>query len=614
MSETESPKVPEATTAIESSVIKEISGGRLERNLLELAKIGGEIREEGGGVAVTRLALSDTDSAARVFLAGQMEEAGMEVVQHPMGLIASYSGKNPELPPVILLSHYDSVPNGGAYDGTVGIISSIEAVRILKEKGIKLPRSIVVLAVTAEESSRFNIALLGSKAIFHGLTNPELDTRRSGDQSLREALTTGGFNVDDVTKPRITNERANVTPLIELHVSQNSSLEQHGKDLAVIEAIAAPDRRQLIIGEPIEPDPEEPSNAQYLRVSVKGESGHSGATPMGSQYRADSLTFPTSQLLLQAIDRIQNVGKDINISIGNLTIKDQSLNKIPGEVEFTLRIGGSDVNVIEDTVKDIYTNIAQLEAVYGDYPEFKQRSVSIIRDSEKPVAKKFYRSDDMIPRQAFALNVIRAINYSASRYESQGVNIVGTVGTYNLNENGQIELGIDIRGTDLSVRDAVVNEIENNIRKLSKGPFTTTPAPSEGVVIDESKVVFFYPPAEYPRFVELASEGPEVSYELKQLTQNSDPTLMDPQLIALVREVIEDHKLGSYEVTFSPAGHDTQSAAREGFRTVMIFIPSRNNGASHVPEEYSTPEDLERGAKTLAAVMIRLASEENGLF
>lgn len=610
MSETESLRAPEATRTIESRVINEIRGARLQHNLLELAKIGGVIKEIGREVAVTRLALSDTDLRARAFLAEQMEEAGMKVEHHPMGLIASYPGENPELTPVILMSHPDSVPNGGAYDGTVGIISSIEIVRILKEKGITLPRSIMVLAVTAEESSRFNIALLGSKAIFHGLTDPELDTRRSGDQSLREALTTNGFNVDDVTEPRITSERANETPLIELHVSQNDSLEQHGKDLAIIEAIAAPDRRQIIIGEPIKPDPEEPSNVQYLRVSVKGESGHSGATPMGSQYRADGLIFPTTQLLLQAIDRIQKAGNDINISVGNLAIKDQSLNKIPGEVEFTLKIGGNDVSAIENIIKDI-SDLTELKKVYQDYPEFKQRSVSIIRDLEKPRNEKFYRSGDIIPRQAFALNVIRAVKYSADRYQSQGENIVGTVGTYNLNGNGQIELGIDIRGTDLSVRNAVVDEIENNIRKLSKGPFTTIPIAKHGEVVDQSRVVFFYPP---PGFVEISSEGPEVSYELKQLTQNSDPTLMDPQLVALVKEVIEDHKLGSYEVTFSPAGHDTQSAAREGFRTVMIFIPSRNNGASHVPEEYSTPEDLERGAKALAAAIIRLASEENGLF
>lgn len=561
------------------TVLGEINGETIEQKLLDLAQIGGNIIEVGKEVAVTRLALSKEDMEARVLLQKQMEDAGMQVEQHPMGLISLYPGENPDLPAVVLDSHFDSVPNGGMYDGTVGVISSIEVIRLLHENGLKFPRSIRILAFTGEESSRFNIALFGSRAMFHGLTDEELDSKRPGDLSIKEALRANRFNPDDVQTPRFTKNE--VYAAIELHVSQDSRLEEHGMDLAVIEAIAAPERFQIMIGDPIEPDTQEPPNAQYLRVSIKGQAGHSGATPMGLKYRADSL-LGASILINGAIRRYQELrkleGKDIDISIGNLSIPDQALNKIPGEVEFTIRVGGKDEDAIENIIQCICSYKGQ--DVHRGHPEFPQRSVDI-RNLEKPNGEKFYKSKDIIPRQEFADDVIRVVNHRVDFfnsydqnnyiYHTQGGNIVGTVGTYNLNDKGQMVLGIDIRDTNLRIRDTVVNDIKEVIEKLSKGV--------------------------------------KVSYELKTLPGSGQPTLMDRRLVKLAEEKIKKYNLGSCETTFSPAGHDIQNLARLEIPTVMIFIPSRNNGASHVPEEYSTPEDLERGAKALAALVMELAAE-----
>lgn len=553
------PQSSELNRAVEI-VLREINGTTIEQRLLDLARIGGEIKEVGKEVAVTRLAFSEDDIRARVLLQKQMEDTGMQVEQHPMGLIGVYPGQNPDLPAVALMSHFDSVPNGGMYDGTVGIVSSIEIVRLLHENGLRFPHSIMVFAVTAEESSRFNVALMGSNAIFQGLPTDKLDNRRPGDQSLREALIANGFNPEEVKKPRFKPEE--ISACVELHVSQNRSLEQRGKDLAVIEAIAAPDRRELTIGDPIEPDTQEPANAQYFAVSVKGRADHSGATSMSFDDRLDSLAGPTAAIVWginQRLQKLSSEGEDTSVSIGALVIEDQALNKIPGHTKFNIRVGG-------DTHEQILRTIEIIQSVEPDLIR--------IEKLEQPPAEKFFRSEDIMPRQKFAMEVIRTVRDIAFQHQlGLDVNVVGTVGTYTLNDKGQITLGIDVRGTDVNERDyamgRMLDQINGTIKKLNKG----------------------------------------VNCSVRKLPGSSEPTQMDKSLVASAEEVIKENNLGSYETTFSPAGHDTQNAARIGIPTVMIFIPSRNNGASHTPQEYSTPEDLERGARALAALTMKLASE-----
>ncbi|MBU0999939.1 M20/M25/M40 family metallo-hydrolase [Patescibacteria group bacterium] len=602
-------------------ILEMIRGEVIEQGLLDLAQIGGEVEKVDKKVAVTRLALSEEDIGARVLLKAQMEDAGMQVEDHPMGLIGVYPGENPDLPAVMLMSHFDSVPNGGMYDGTVGIVSSIEIVRLLHENGVRLPRSIMVLALTGEESARFNVALTGSKAVFQGLTDKELDAGRFGDLSLREALNANGFNADDVRNPRFKPEE--VYGLIELHVSQSDFLEQRGKDLAVIEAIAAPDRREITIGDPIEPDIQEPPNARYIRVSAAGESGHTGATPMGMRNRADVLPHVATIIgvVSRELRKLREDGRDIDVSVGRIAISDQSLNKIPGKAEFTVRVEGKDVEAAENIVSVIrsYTNGLNVafnkEDLMYDYSDPPRRTLSFnATEQEEPDRDEiFYSSKDIMPRQALAAGIVSFVRDIANSYQYQeGTNIVGTVSTYHINEKGQIILGIDIRSTNLEVRNAVTSKMEEVIKKLSKGPNTTLilqkefdelPNLADRAISSSSR---FGP---VPAFVRISSEGPVVNYESRRLPGSGEPTLMDRRLVDLTKKVIEQYKLGSCEVTFSPAGHDTQNAARAGIPTVMIFIPSRNGGASHNPREYSTPEDLGRGTRALAALAMTLASD-----
>ena len=359
MSETSETKevTPESTRAIEARILKDINGVIVEQRLMVLAQIGGTIEKVGEKVPVSRLAFSKEDRQSRDFLSEQMTAAGMNVAEYPFGLLGTYAGESKPRqdspkPSIMLMSHFDSVPNGGAYDGAVGVISAIEAVRVINEQGLRFPRPIQVLALTGEESSRYQIALLGSKMAFDGLTEDELQSKRPGDRTLAESLIEWGIDPKSITKP--TLHPKDIAAVIELHIEQNDRLAEQNIDLGIVEAISAPDRREVIIGEPLTPDKSDYENAQYIHISVAGQADHSGATPMGKDSRADGLV-PLADILITT-GVLQDQHPNVKLSVGDVCVEGQALNKIPGKTSCTIKIGGSKEE-IETTIDKLKKHI-----------------------------------------------------------------------------------------------------------------------------------------------------------------------------------------------------------------------------------------------------------------
>lgn len=566
MSETSETKgmISESTRATEANILKDISGGTIEQRLMDLAKIGGVVEKVGKRVAVSRLAFSEEDKKARVFLNESMVAAGMTVEEFSFGLVGTYAaseGSSPQ-PAVMMMSHFDSVPNGGAYDGDVGVISAIEVVRVINEQGLKFPRPIKVLALTGEESSRFQIALLGSKIAFKGLTQDELQSRRPGDLSLAEALEKWGIDPNSVTKPTLRPE--DIAAVVELHVEQNKRLAEEHVDLGIVEAISASERKEFVIGHPLTPDTAEYPNAKYLQISVAGHAGHSGATPMGKENRADGLV-PLADILI-TVGVLQDQDPNIKISIGGVQVEGQALNKIPGETSCVIKIGGSEEEV-KTTIDKLKDKIEKRNNFYEqDNSAFDQDSIEVNTIDTPHQDAVFYKPGDIHASHELAGQVIKAVNSVAQNFGED--NIVGTVGTYNVRD-GQIILGVDIRSTNKGTVAKVWEEVLEKLARMNKH---------------------------------------KTPYALKKLPTSAPPVQTNPRLVEMIQAVIKDNNIGSSKKTFSPAGHDSQVTAERGIPTGMIFIPSRNGGASHVPEEYSTPQDLEKGAKALAALIIRLAS------
>src|SRR5687767_4637456 len=116
--------------------------------------------------AVTRIVFTDTDLRARAYLKQLCADAGLAVREDAVGnTFARWNGTDPALPPVVTGSHVDAIPNAGAYDGTVGVLGGLEAIRTLQREGYRPRRPIELLIFTSEEPTRFGIGCLGSRLL-----------------------------------------------------------------------------------------------------------------------------------------------------------------------------------------------------------------------------------------------------------------------------------------------------------------------------------------------------------------------------------------------------------------------------------------------------------------
>jgi allantoate deiminase len=148
-----------------------IDKDRLWRRLCELAEIGKT--EEGG---VTRLSFTKEERATKDLVASYMREADLTVCEDAVGnLIGRREGREPEASVVLVGSHIDSVPNGGTFDGPLGVLSAIEAMQAMNERSVQTEHLVEVIAFTDEEGARFSFGMIGSRALAGKLTREDLE-------------------------------------------------------------------------------------------------------------------------------------------------------------------------------------------------------------------------------------------------------------------------------------------------------------------------------------------------------------------------------------------------------------------------------------------------------
>ena len=282
---------------------------RLQRDIDALARFG-----RVGPGAITRLAFTPEDNAAHAHIEGLMREAGLTVRYDAFGnLFGERPGTDPGAKPVVTGSHVDGPPNGGIYDGVIGVLTGIEACRLLNEARISTRHPIQVVAVRSEHLDRFGISLLGSRALSGKLKPADLDRLRDGSgSSLRKVLADNGFHPDDLAS---VNVKDRVHAWIELHVEQGRVLEDVGKQIGVVTAIAGPTR---------------------YKVRIKGMADHSGATPMA--IRRDALCG-AAEIILD-LERLAGETADCVGTIGIVHAFPGAVHTIPGEVEFFVDIRG----------------------------------------------------------------------------------------------------------------------------------------------------------------------------------------------------------------------------------------------------------------------------------
>ena len=305
---------------------------RLSEHFQQLEGIGQDIK---GGI--TRLAFSDADWEARALIIEFMKEAGLSIRIDSFGnIIGRREGSNPAAPVVMTGSHIDSVPNGGNYDGVVGVLGAIEALQCLNEKGEKNYHPIEVVVFMSEESSRFGVATLGSKAFCGKLSREQLDSLiDKNGVSLADALRQRNLSPEKITDARYDKD---IKAFLEIHIEQGKVLETTGQQLGIVAGIAAPTR---------------------LRAVISGQADHSGATPMNM--RQDALTAAAEIVLLVEKLAKSEAHNSVVGTTGIIKAEPGGMNVIPGKVELGIDIRGIDADSKKRTVERLLAGFEDIK-------------------------------------------------------------------------------------------------------------------------------------------------------------------------------------------------------------------------------------------------------------
>src|SRR3989442_616919 len=228
---------------------------RLERSMEELGRIGETAR---GGL--TRLALTDEDKRGRDWMVARMREAGLRVTVDRMGNIFGERPGAAALPPVMMGSHVDSVPTGGKYDGQLGVLAGLEAIRALNDQKVRTRHPVTLAIFTNEEGARFQPAMIASGVMAGKIALEDAYNARDKDGiRLVDELERIGYLGPEpcVARP--------IRAYLELHIEQGPRLEEEGLSVGVVEGIVA---------------------ISWSRLTIHGVQDHAGPTPMRIRHDA----------------------------------------------------------------------------------------------------------------------------------------------------------------------------------------------------------------------------------------------------------------------------------------------------------------------------------------
>jgi len=264
------------------------------------------------GPGVTRLPFTPEHRRAAARIAAWMGEAGLAVHMDGAGtLIGRCEGPGPEAPVLLMGSHQDSVRQGGAYDGMMGVLLPILALQALAAEGRSLPFAVECLAFADEEGVRFPTALLGPRALAGTLDPEVLDGVDSDGVSLAAAM--ADFGLDPAGLGGLARERAGLLGYVETHIEQGPALEAEAEALGVVTAISGIERHA---------------------IAVTGRAAHAGTTPMA--WRRDALAAAAE--IVTALEARARATEGLVATVGTLEVSPGAVNAIPGAVRLTAEL------------------------------------------------------------------------------------------------------------------------------------------------------------------------------------------------------------------------------------------------------------------------------------
>jgi OHCU decarboxylase len=302
------------------------------QTVMEWAETLAQWSDDNGALTCAYMTEAHQHTAQQIAL--WMQEAGMQVQIDAVGnVVGRYLSDKSDAKTLLTGSHYDTVRNGGKYDGREGILLPIAVVKHLHERGEKLPFHLEIIAFAEEEGVRFKSTFLGSNAIIGQFDLALLDKRDDDGISMRDAMTAAGHDVAEISAiAKIARNPADLLGFIEVHIEQGPVLLNSNLPVGIVTSIAG--------------------SCRYL-VALQGVASHAGTTPM--HMRKDAATA-AAEIILYVEKRCAQAPTLVG-TVGQLQVPNGSVNVIPGACHLSLDIRAADDAVRDAAVADIKREI-----------------------------------------------------------------------------------------------------------------------------------------------------------------------------------------------------------------------------------------------------------------
>ncbi|WP_342388872.1 M20 family metallo-hydrolase [Salinicoccus bachuensis] len=277
------------------------------RETMEASSEIGRVKDTG----LYRLALSDKDKEMRDLFRKWMEEAGLEVRIDDVGTMYGRRAGKEDLPPVLIGSHLDTQPYGGRYDGVIGVLMALEAIRTMNDYNIETRRPIEIVNFTNEEGARFEPPMMASGLLAGEFTKEFVHSRKDAE-GLEFGEELGRIGYRGTEENRIKD----IHSFVEVHIEQGPRLEKEGRDIGIVRGI---------------------QGVSWFEVTVQGKSNHAGSTPM--HLRKDPMM--AAARLISDLEELA-LEESVLMTIGKISASPGAVNVIPETVNFSIDVRSED--------------------------------------------------------------------------------------------------------------------------------------------------------------------------------------------------------------------------------------------------------------------------------
>lgn len=337
-----------------------INQQRLLSRLDKMAVFG--FNAQTGGINRQLGSQADKDTRNWLFNIWQ-NEMKLNVTIDPVANMWGHYAKHLANKPIVFGSHHDSVPNGGKYDGALGVLMAMEAMQSIRENHIRTRHPLEIISFTGEEPNSFSVSTLGSKVLCGRLTKKDifkLKDKNTG-QPLNETIDWLGGNSEEIDKAQLTPN--SMTAFLEFHIEQGQRLYRKHESVAAVTCITGIYREI---------------------ITVQGEANHAGTTQL--QDRKDALCAASKVILL--IEKLMKKFKDIAVTVGQIKIKPNASNIIPGIAVFTMDLRTAYPEIRQKALNVLDEQITEIS---------KQRKIKITREvnldqAEMPMNKQVIKA------------------------------------------------------------------------------------------------------------------------------------------------------------------------------------------------------------------------------